>query len=334
MPRLRATLGVRLWWLAAVILPLAVAACGPAPTNRFTYPSIDPQPFPVSEAQGEVVGRRLYTFGGFDSTKDCCTPTDRAYVYHRGRGWRRLANMPDRGATHAGMTTDGAGIYYAGGYVANADWTGQVFGTRKVWRYDIATDTYAALPRLPRVRAGGQLEILDGWLHYFGGTNLARNLDVVDHWALPLADPAAGWERRASLSNGRHHMGSAVLGGKIYAIGGQKRHDDHLVVQGTVEAYDPATDSWTTRASLPLPRSHIANSTFVLGGRIVVAGGEVDHLESVAAVSAYDPATNGWVSLTPLPTAKASGVGGPLGSRFLYSGGGWAGGWRGTPVRS
>ena len=164
------------------------------------------------------------------------------------------------------------------------------------------------------------------------GTNKARTMDVADHWALQLSNPGAGWQRRASLSNGRHHMGSAVLGGRIYAIGGQHHHDAKLMTQDTVESYDPLTDAWTLRASIPKARGHISSATFVLDGRIVVAGGEISYQNRIADVNAYDPGCDCWTSLTPLPSTKASGVGGPLGSGFLYTGGGWRGGWKATPA--
>jgi N-acetylneuraminic acid mutarotase len=316
----------------AAAAALAAVAAGCTPTNSFTYSSIAQQPYSVSEAQGEVLGGKLYSFGGFDSTKPCCTPTDRAYVYTPGSGWTRIANLPNRGVTHAGLTSDGTNLFYAGGYIANADWTGQIFGTKAVWRYNVGANTYTRLPDLPEDRAGGQLEYLNGWLHYFGGTNKARTLDVTDHWALQLSNQTAGWQRRASITNGRHHMGSAVLGGRIYAIGGQHHHDSQLVTQGTVEAYNPGTNQWTLRASIPKPRGHISNSTFVLDGRIVVAGGETSSGVRIADVNAYDPGCNCWASLTPLPSTKASGVAGPLNGGFLYSGGGWRGGWKATPA--
>jgi N-acetylneuraminic acid mutarotase len=324
------------WSLAAVpvalVLALLAASCGPGPTNAFTYSSITKQPYSVTEAQGELVGGKLYSFGGFDILKACCTPTDRAYAYTPGGGWTALRNMPNRGVTHAGMTTDGTNVFYAGGYIADAAWTGQVFGTKAVWRYNVAANTYTALPDLPLERAGGQLEFLDGWLHFFGGTNKARTADVPDHWALQLSDLGAGWQRRASISNARHHMGSAVLNGHIFAIGGQHHHDARLMTQGTVEEYDPATDRWTTRASIPKPRGHISSATFVLHGRIVVAGGETSHGTRIADVNAYDPGCGCWASLTPLPSNVASGVAGPYSGGFFYTGGGWRGGWRATPA--
>jgi len=323
------------WWPALAAVPLLLAAgCGPVPVpDRFTYRSLERQPVRVSEAQGEGIGTDLFAFGGFDARKQCCTPTDRAYRYHRGNGWRPIRPLPEKGITHAGMATDGRSIWIAGGYRANASWTGQVFGTRKVWRYDIATDTYWPMPRLPVARAGGQLEPLGGRLHHFGGTDLTRRHDVADHWALDLAHPERGWVRRAPMHDGRHHMGSAVLRGKIWAIGGQHHHDDRLVVRDTVESYDAVTDTWTVRPSLPQGVSHIANSTFVLGGRIVVAGGETAHLRPVDDVWAYEPRPRRWVALTPLPQPKASGVAGPLiEGRWLYTGGGSAGGWRASPA--
>ena len=308
-------------------------APAPVPDNSFTYTPIANQPDGVSEAQGLSLNGKLYTFGGFDNRKACCTPTDRAYVYDpAANSWTPLAPMPDHGATHAGTTTDGQDIFYAGGYIANASWTAQIFGTRAVWRYNVAANTYTRLPDLPIERAAGQLEYLGGQLHYFGGTNMARTQDVGDHYVLDLRAGATTWTTAASLPNPRHHMGSVVLGGKIYAIGGQHHHDEQLVTQASVDVYDPATDSWTALRDLPSARSHIANSTFVLNGRVVTAGGEAAHNVAIADVSAYDPATDTWTALTSLPVARVSGVAAVIGGGFVFTGGSSsAQGWRATP---
>ncbi len=308
------------------------SGASPAPTT-YTYTSIARQPYGVSEAQGEAVGGKLYVFGGFDSLKACCTPTDRVNVYDPASNtWSALPVMPGRGATHAGMTTDGTDIYYAGGYVANSSWTGQVFGTRAVWRYNVASRTYTRLPDLPATSAAGQLEYLGGRLHYFGGTTPDRTRDLGDHYVLDLASGASSWTVAAPLPQPRQHMGSAVLGGLIYAIGGQTGHDANLVTQAAVHAYDPATDTWRALAPLPRARSHISNSTFVLGGRIVVAGGETSHDQAIRDVIAYDPSTNSWTALTPLPEARVSGVAGGIGNNFFFTGGNSsASGWRAAP---
>lgn len=310
---------------------------GPPPpaATAFTYSGIAPQPANVSEAQGEVVGGRLFVLGGFDSRRSCCTPTNRAQVYDPARNtWTPLNVMPGSGATHAGMTTDGTRIYYAGGYVgriaADGSWSGQIFGTRDAWAYDPATGSYAALPDLPVQTSAGQLEYLNGNLHLFGGTNPARTQDLGDHYVLKAG--ARAWTPAAPLPVPRHHMGSAVLGGKLYAIGGQVGHDAGLVTQSAVHVYDPAVNAWTPLAPLPRARSHIGNSTFVLGGRIVVAGGETGHDVPMSDVTAYDPATDTWTALSPLPLARASAVAGAVGTGFVFTGGASAAsGWRATP---
>ncbi|UQN09755.1 NPCBM/NEW2 domain-containing protein [Deinococcus sp. QL22] len=308
---------------------LANALRPPAPvTSTYTYSALANQPYSVAESQGRMLNGRLYTFGGFDSLKGCCTPTNRAYLYDPATSlWTPLAPMPDKGATHAGLTTDGTSLYYAGGYLADSAWSGQIFGSKAVWRYDPASNTYTHLPDLPLERAAGQLEYLDGKLHYFGGTNLARTQNVGDHYVLDLTGAASSWTVSAPLPNPRHHMGSTVLGGKIYAVGGQHGHDQASVTQASLHAYDPATNTWTALQSLPRARSHISNTTFVLAGRLVVAGGESAHDRPISDVSAYNPATDTWTALTPLPVPRSSSVAGPAGQGFVYTGGNTQGGW-------
>lgn len=114
-------------------------------------------------------------------------------------------------------------------------------------------------------------------------------------------------------------MGSAVLGDRIYAVGGQHGHDELLVTQSAVHAYDPLTDAWTARASPPGAIGHISGATFAMDGRIVVLGGETSHGNSMADAEAYDPATDAWAALTPLPAARHSGVAGAIGGALYHS---------------
>lgn len=310
------------------------------PTDRFTYAPIKDQVKGITEAQGEAVNGKLYMFGGFDGFKPCCTPTDRAFVYDpAGDSWTPLPKMPvprgsvsaNGGVTHTGLTTDGQNIYYAGGYVADAAGTQQIFATKAAFQYNIASQTYTQLPDLPQARGAGQMQYLDGKLHFFGGMNQERNRDTPDHYVLDLRSGAAAWTTARPMTVPRNHMAAVALNGKIYAVGGQRGHEP-FVAQATVEVYDPATDRWTTAKSLPLARSHI-ESTFVLGQRIVVAGGEKSAGQIVTDVTAYDPATDTWTPLTPLPEGRTGGVAAAVGDGFVYTGGsGSPKGWIAKPV--
>ncbi|MCJ8164432.1 hypothetical protein MKJ04_06210, partial [Pontibacter sp. E15-1] len=292
------------------------------------------QPYTVTESQGKVVNGKLYTFGGFDSQKSTFTPTSRAYSYDPiANNWTAIAPMPPMngtnygGVTHAGFATDGTDIYFAGGYTSNSSGTGQIFGTKEVWKYIVSENRYERLPDLPIVVSGGQLEFLDGGLHHIGGTNASRTADLGNHYVLQLNNLTGGWKTLEPLPMPRHHAGSAVYQNKIYFIGGQMGHDSKLVTSKLVHRYDPVIKEWQQMAELPVPsgangRGHISSAAIVVGERILVLGGETVHVTGVTnMVSAYTPATNSWENLTPLPRGRYSGVAAYLNSKIYYTGG-------------
>jgi N-acetylneuraminic acid mutarotase len=296
------------------------------------------QPFPVYEAQGEVVNGKLFTFSGFDNQKIAqgyWTPTDRAYMFNPAtNSWTSLAKMPAMnntgygGVTHAGFTTDSVDIYFSGGYTSNSTGTGQIFGTKEVWKYIVAENRYTRLPDLPKALASGQLEYVNKRLHHVGGFpgNPNTTVEVSDHYVLDLTNVAAGWKTLAPLTALRNHAGATVLGGKIYIIGGQRGNDHTSVPLRDGHSYNPATNSWTRIADMPVPagttgRAHISSSVIVVGNRIVVIGGETSHNVRTNLVSAYSPATNTWQNLTGFPKSIAGGVAGSISGTTYYTGG-------------
>ena len=76
--------------------------------------------------------------------------------------------------------------------------------------------------------------------------------DLTSHYALDLSNIGAGWVTLAPISIGRNHIGVAIgPDNRIYAMGGQFLEDEGCTNQVIVEAYDPATNTWELRASLP-----------------------------------------------------------------------------------
>jgi len=293
------------------------------------------RPLGTSEAHGALVGGKLYTFGGFDWSTPCCTPWRYAFVYDpASNAWTRLADMPE-GVTHAGAATDGTDVYYAGGFPEDASRTFQIFGTKHVWRYRVATDTYEAMPDLPDFRGAGALQYLDGKLHFFGGESFGQAADTPEHWVLDLAGGETTWVPAAPmlLGRARNHLGSTVYRGKIYAVGGQHGHDEGLVETPLTDVYDPATDTWTPLADMPLAKGHIAMGTFVFQGRILVIAGEIANGVYTDETAAYDPATNGWEELTPFPEKIHSGIARPMLGGFVYTTGQYSDRtWLGVPA--
>jgi N-acetylneuraminic acid mutarotase len=131
-------------------------------------------------------------------------------------------------------------------------------------------------------------------------------------------------EHAKKYPNQQDHNGKSV-GFAVFewrlssAIAGQTGNDENLTTRTLVHAYDPANDTWSARAPLPRAISHISSATFVMGGRIVVAGGESDHAAPVADVYAYDPGQDKWATLTPLPASRFSGVAGEIGGKIVFA---------------
>jgi len=156
---------------------------------------------------------------------------------------------------------------------------------------------------------------LDGKIWVAGGFN--RSFVPVDR--LDMYDPATNtWTTKAAMHVARGGLALAVLGGSLYAVGG----DD---IAGTLEVYDPATDTWTLKA--PAPSWHNAGMAAVVGGTLYAIGGE-DVSGANNIVEAYDPATDTWTTKTPMPTARDYLDGGAVGG-IIYAVGGRTPSWAG-----
>ena len=102
----------------------------------------------------------------------------------------------------------------------------------------------------------------------------------------------------------RHVWGATVTGpdGRIYIMGGGDSNGQF----NTVEAYDPATATWTTVAPLLTPLQNFSAAT--ANDRIYVFGGDTtnDLSSRTGAVESYDPATNTWSYVASMPVATPS----------------------------
>lgn len=260
---------------------------GGAPTPG-TWRSRAPTGLPRAEASFSRVGDRFYlAWGG---------TAHQVYNPRRDR-WRSLATLPDE-LDHIQSVTLHGSIYSIGGLRRVPGRPKPSVGT--VWIYDPSTDTFSSGPPMPvgRERGAGGVVAWRGKIYYFGGLHdgvATPWVDVYDPGA--TVDP---WTSLPDMPRARDHFQAAVVGGRMYAIGG--RQGDPLSPFGANDAYDLATGTWTTGlAELPTPRGGYAAA--VVQGRIVIMGGEGAGL-AYPSVEAYDPASNTWATLADMPTAR------------------------------
>ena len=121
----------------------------------------------------------------------------------------------------------------------------------------------------------------------------------------------------------------SVVNGKIYVIGGFTVAGSQFPPASTVEAYDPATDTWTQKADMPNPRVALANNAPAVNGKIYVIGGWAGFVRRVnnglSTVEVYDPATDTWTQKADMSTARGALAISEVGGKIYAIGGsfGW-----------
>jgi N-acetylneuraminic acid mutarotase len=203
------------------------------------------------------------------------------------RTWTRIADPPDRLTDLAAATANHGRIYTMGG-----DGDGGAVATvsvytpwRNRWRHVAPMPTARAL----LAAATGR----DGRIYAFGGTAFGFIGEVMD--AVEAYNPATDtWTRVRPMPTAR--AGAAAVAapdGKIYVIGGYDLATGFLNPLNTVEAYDPATNRWSSKAPMPT-RRELLGAAVGRDGRIYAVAGENNSHQSLRKVEAYSPATDTW----------------------------------------
>jgi N-acetylneuraminic acid mutarotase len=99
----------------------------------------------------------------------------------------------------------------------------------------------------------------------------------------------------------------------LYAIGGSTATTGASL--GKVEAYNVATNTWTTRAQLPRPL-YWTNGVGVINGKLYISGGVSSFKNYRSELFVYDPATNTWTQKRDMPTQGFRGVTGVINNKL------------------
>ena len=290
----------------------------PPPTGNAGWTSVASAPMGKYEHAGMAVGGKLYSFGGFYNTNIQATTASEVYDPATNK-WSSIADMPEP-LTHAGQATDGRYVYLVSGFIG--DHPGPM--TDHFWRYDTVEDVWFQMPNLPYKVGAGAAALVGRTLYFFGGTNRVNNQylnDVSKTYSFNLDNPSAGWTQKADMPVARNHLAGVSLDGLVYAIGGQRFGNELSGNLSTVSVYNPATNVWSSAASLPIPQGHLVASAFVMDGKIRVIGGVTQNSAETDNVFEYNPATNAWSSLTSIPGKRQSPLADVIDGIIYVSGG-------------
>jgi N-acetylneuraminic acid mutarotase len=207
-----------------------------------------------------------------------------------------------------------------------------------VYQYDPARDAWTQKKPMPQPVHHAAVTALNGKMYLFGGFDLPPSgppgWNPVDKsWQY---DPATdAWKALAPIPTARGGGVAVALNGRVYVIGGagpmpnassptiRPRQPQRSL--GTVEEYDPGTNTWRTRSSMPTPCNHMGGEA--VNGKIYVIGGRLSGAfiigfpGNINLVQVYDPATDSWLTKSPMPTAR-SGLNTASLNGIIYAAGG------------
>ena len=109
------------------------------------------------------------------------------------------------------------------------------------------------------------------------------------------------WRNAAAFPDVLHHPNVAVVDGLLYVTGFHTA-SGRRVADGRAFSYDPATDKWTEKASLPPGTERGASCVATLGHQIYVFGGTND--ATLPYASAYDTTLDSWNLLPSMPALR------------------------------
>jgi N-acetylneuraminic acid mutarotase len=232
-------------------------------------------PVDRSAASAAAIGTKIYVVGGRNLSG---VATKTLYVYSVATNtWTQKASLPVKSAQGI------AGVIAGKLYLLTS--TGEFGATQQLYRYNPTTNTWTrrADPINDHIRGVGG--VINGKFYAAWGrsprSNFAFNASfsvdmydpTINRWTvkLPATDPGhCSEDSDCSLSG----PGSAVLNQQLFVMGG--RNDDDFL-EGT-RAYNPVTNTWTSKAPMPFARDHglIAGKVKNAAGQlqIIVVGGD------------------------------------------------------------
>ena len=214
-----------------------------------------------------------------------------------GQGiWQVRANLPSSFGRWGSVTFSLGGVgYVAGGYNGTND-------LNEVWAYVPGTDSWSQRAPLPV-----DLRLASGFAINGKGYVIAGLRSTSDHQDGTYEyDPVANtWTQRATFpASDRYGMASFVIDGIGYVACGNSGSATGPY-HSEMWAYDPATNNWNQRASMP-GQTRFACSGFSVDGKGYVFGGRLNDQTYSSELFQYDPATDTWTQRNSLPATARS----------------------------
>ncbi|HLY62574.1 MAG TPA: kelch repeat-containing protein [Terriglobia bacterium] len=304
--------------IASTSISILLVGCQILLGQGGTWTTEAPMPTPRAGSASGVVGGTLFVVGGGNSTWPSLSAVE-AYDPVTN-SWTTKAPIPTSVNGAAAGVVNGI-LYVVGGVTTGP--SGGGLELNLVQAYNPKSDIWSLRTPMPTARDGMAVAVLDGILYAVGGFKIPITTPGGDVGTLEAYDPKSNtWASLAPMPTPRDGLALIASGGLLYAVGGfvPTRTPPYFQIEvGLVEVYDPKTNSWSTRTSMPTPRGIF--SAAAIDGIIYAVGGSSDTVLT-PTVDTYEPETDTWSSEAPMLTPRASLVAGVVGDVLYAVGGG------------
>jgi N-acetylneuraminic acid mutarotase len=180
--------------------------------------------------------------------------------------------------------------------------------------YSPAHGEWTTKTSMPAARDSAAVGVINGVLYVAGGYNGTQTSTL---WAYnPTTDT---WGTLAPMPDGRYQGdGAGVINGQLYVAGGWDNTYSWLPHR-ELFVYDPATNSWSSKANMPILSA--CGASGVINGKLYVTTACDGYSGARNFLHVYDPATDTWSSLAPSPNAHGYPASGVINNKFYVAGG-------------
>ncbi|MDR0372417.1 MAG: hypothetical protein LBI79_02470 [Nitrososphaerota archaeon] len=287
--------------IALIILPI-ISPSYPvsAEASVSSWTAMKPMPTARGDFGVAVVAGKIYVMGGTNETSETLSIVEE---YNPSTNeWITKAPMPTPRSGLALAVYNGK-IYAIGGTVGNNVYVGNNE------MFDPVTNSWETKASMPTPRAGLCANAVNEGIYLIGGERYSsvapfRVETDVNEVYNPVAD---SWTTKSPLPNAIEGYGSAVVGDKIYLIGGSKRaaSTGNSILVGDNQVYDVQTDQWTSARAFPFAVSWgaaVATLGYLAPQRIYHFGGS--SVGSLNRTEMFNPIANSWSTVEPMPTLR------------------------------
>lgn len=240
-----------------------------------------------------AVDGKIYAIGGvkFEDQNNCIiVPALEEYDPIKNE-WKKKRDMPKAIEGLSASVVDGK-IYTIGG-------SDKFSRLSYVMEYDPAKDKWTKKNDMPRQVAQTSTCVVNRKIYAIGGLKEGNPNPISVSATMEYNPVTDTWINKTDMPTPRYDLATAVLNGKIYAIGGIR---DLLNVSSAVEEYDPVTDAWIKKADIP----NMINDVRILyfSFKCAVTIKNKIYVTGNGAIEEYDPVTDTWTKKQDMPSLR------------------------------